>query len=48
MPDRLYDQDVSIWSETQVDLLRRHARGERVNGLDWDHIAQEIENLGLS
>jgi hypothetical protein len=32
MPDDLYDRDVLAWSEYQADLLRRLARGERVNG----------------
>ena len=48
MPDDLYDRDVLAWSEYQADLLRRMARGERVNELDWEHVIEEIEDVGLS
>ena len=48
MPDDLYDRDVLAWSEHQADLIRRLARGERVNDLDWEHVAEEIEDVGLS
>lgn len=48
MPDDLYEQDILIWSEQQADLLRRVARGERVNGVDWAHVVEEIEDVGLS
>lgn len=48
MPDDLYDRDIMIWSEQQADLLRRVARGERVNGVDWAHVVEEIEDVGLS
>ncbi len=37
MPDGLYDSDTLIWSETQADLLRRLAAGERVDAdIDWE------------
>jgi hypothetical protein len=48
MPNDLYDRDVLAWSEHQADLLRRLARGETVNDVDWDHVVEEIEDLGLS
>lgn len=48
MPDDLYDRDVLAWSQRQADLLRRLARGERVNDLDWEHVAEEIEGVGLA
>ena len=32
----------------QADLLRRVARGERVNEVDWEHVIEEIEDVGLS
>ena len=48
MPDDLYDHDVLAWSEHQADLLRRLSRGERVNDLDWEHVVEEIEDVGLS
>jgi len=48
MPDDLYDRDVLAWSEHQADLLRRLARGERVSEVDWEHVVEEIEDVGLS
>jgi len=48
MPDDLYHRDVLAWSEHQADLLRRVGRGERVNDIDWDLVAEEIEDVGLS
>jgi hypothetical protein len=48
MPDGLYDHDILSWSERQADLLRRLARGERINGVDWEHVVEEIEDVGLS
>ena len=46
----LYDADILAWSERQAALLRRVARGERVNDadLDWPNIAEEIESVGRS
>jgi hypothetical protein len=46
MPDDLYDHDVLAWSEHQAELLRRIARGERVNDVDWEHVVEEIEDVG--
>jgi hypothetical protein len=48
MPDDLYDRDALAWSERQAALLRRVARGEPVNDVDWDHVVEEIEDVGLS
>ena len=48
MPDDLYQRDALAWSEQQAALLRRVARGERVNEIDWDHVVEEIEDVGLS
>ncbi len=48
MPDSLYDRDVLAWSQHQADLLRRLGREERVNEVDWDNVAEEIEDVGLS
>jgi len=48
MTDDLYDRDALAWSEHQAALLRRVARGERVNDIDWDHVIEEIEDVGLS
>jgi Domain of unknown function DUF29 len=48
MPDDLYDRDILAWSEHQATLLRRAALGERVNDIDWAHVVEEIEDVGLS
>jgi Domain of unknown function DUF29 len=48
MSDDLYDRDILTWSRHQADLLRRIARGQRVNGVDWEHVVEEIEDVGLS
>jgi hypothetical protein len=48
MPNGLYERDILSWSEHQADLLRRLARGERVNDVDWEHVVEEIEDVGLS
>ncbi len=46
----LYEADILIWSQQQAALLRRLARGERVNDadLDWSNIAEEVESVGRS
>jgi hypothetical protein len=48
MPNDLHERDILSWSEHQADLLRRLARGERVNDGDWEHVVEEIEDVGLS
>ena len=48
MPNDLYDRDILAWSEREAALLRRLARGERVNDVDWAHLVEEIEDVGLS
>src|SRR5690242_8831392 len=48
MLDDPYDRDAIAWSEHQASLLRRVARGERVNEVDWEHVIEEIEDVGLS
>jgi hypothetical protein len=40
----LYEQDILTWSEQQADLLRRRS----ANALDWDNLAEEIEDVGRS
>jgi hypothetical protein len=39
-----YETDFHHWTETQAGLLRARA----ANRIDWDHIAEEIESLGIS
>jgi len=49
MPDDLYTADILRWSGQQADLLRRLARGERVNdAIDWQNVAEEVESVGRS
>lgn len=48
MPDGVYKSDILEWASQQAALLRRIARGERVNDVDWDHVIEEIEDVGLS
>ena len=48
MPDDLYDSDILGWSRTQADRLRRLRRGELVNDLDWEHVIEEVEDVGKS
>ena len=43
-----YNADILDWSGQQAALLRRAAAGERVNGLDWANIIEEIESVGRS
>jgi hypothetical protein len=44
----LYDDDFVAWSEQQVDALRAQARRGANLLLDWEHLAEEIEGLGIS
>jgi hypothetical protein len=48
MPDGVYERDILSWSGHQADRLRRLARGEKVNGIDWTHVVEAIEDVGLS
>ena len=40
----VYDDDILLWSEQQAELLRRRA----ANALDWDNLAEEVEDVGRS
>ena len=40
----LYDEDYYSWTQEQADLLRRRA----ANQIDWDALAEEVEDLGRS
>jgi uncharacterized protein DUF29 len=49
MPDdHLYRTDILAWSRAQAERLRRVAAGERVNDLDWEHVIEEVEDVGNS
>jgi hypothetical protein len=40
----LYAADILLWSEQQAELLQRRA----TNQLDWENLAEEIKDVGLS
>lgn len=44
----LYEADFVVWSEQQAERLRRLARGEQVNDIDWPHLIEEVDALGRS
>jgi hypothetical protein len=46
--NEVYWQDILLWSESQGQLLRRLAQGERVEGVGWDHVIEEVEGVGRS
>lgn len=48
MPDDLYHTDILAWSLAQAERLRRVAAGERVNDVDWEHVIEEVEEVGRS
>ncbi|MGH7038106.1 MAG: DUF29 domain-containing protein [Stellaceae bacterium] len=44
----LYDADFVLWAEEQAAALRAAARGASNLELDWENLAEEIEDLGKS
>ncbi len=42
----LYEEDTVAWSEQQAAALRAAARGGSNQPLDWENLAEEIEELG--
>lgn len=50
MPDikTLYDEDFVAWTRQQAKALRAVARGRSNEPLDWENLAEEIEDLGKS
>jgi len=49
MPDGLYEHDALAWADHQAALLRRLAAGEGVNeAVDWPHVIEEVQDIGLS
>jgi hypothetical protein len=48
MPDGVYETDALAWAEHQAALLRRLAAGERMGEVDWNHVIEEVQDLGLS
>ncbi len=44
MSTTLYETDIHAWSQRQVELLR----AEEFSEVDWHHVIEEIESLGIS
>lgn len=44
--DTLYEQDFATWTERQARALRDAARRGSNLPIDWEHVAEEIEDLG--
>src|SRR5690348_15042634 len=44
----LYEEDTAAWAEQQAAALRAAARGGSNQLLDWENLAEEIEDLGKS
>jgi hypothetical protein len=44
----LYKTDTVAWSEQQASALRAAAHGESNQPLDWENLAEEIEDLAKS
>jgi hypothetical protein len=44
----LYDQDFFAWTKQQAKALRATARSRANQPLDWENLAEEIEDLGKS
>jgi hypothetical protein len=36
-----YETDLALWADEQAELLREH----KCDGIDWEHLAEEIEGL---
>ncbi len=47
-PEQLYETDFYAWTQAQAKELRRFAKSRPNLPLDLGHIAEEIEDLGMS
>jgi hypothetical protein len=47
-PKTLYEHDFLAWSKQQAEALREAARSGSNRRLDWENLAEEIEDLGAS
>lgn len=45
---QLYDRDFVRWTEEQAQALRLAAGAGSNLPLDWEHLAEEVESLGIS
>ena len=46
--DSLYERDVIAWTEQQARILREAAGRQTNLALDWENIAEELQDLGRS
>jgi Domain of unknown function DUF29 len=47
--DALYEEDFIAWTKAQADALRAAGRaGGRSNAVEWERVAEEVEDLGKS
>ena len=44
----LYEEDTVAWAENQAAALRAAAQGGSNQALDWENLAEEIQDLGKS
>ncbi len=44
----LYDEDFFAWTKEQAEGLRSAAQGGSNRALDWENLAEEIEDLARS
>lgn len=45
--DDLYEQDFYVWTQEQAAALRAAAKaGGRSNAVEWERLAEEVEDLG--
>jgi hypothetical protein len=47
-PKQLYKEDFALWSQQQAEALRAAGRGGSNQQLDWENLAEEIADLGVS
>jgi hypothetical protein len=47
-PKQLYKEDFALWSQQQAEALRAAGRGGSNHQLDWENLAEEIADLGVS
>ena len=48
MQDDLYDRDILEWSERQAAALRHLAGDEKHGDVDWPHVIEEIQGVGIA
>lgn len=46
MPDSLYDRDYYAWTREQAMRLREAGQHSHNNAIDWERVAEEIEDMG--